>query len=413
MNRTALPKPPFNPLRMGHPSKLRGRLGHARAGESPDAGTVGLRIAFHAPRAHHLQPGSFGEGGDKVFIRSLVASLRDRGHQVEFVSQVDARDLSRGRTSVLRLVIEAMRVYRRMRQFSPDAWLVHLPSVNAPDFFGWWQRPNRYVLMGPGGGGRAKDLETPWRHLYKFTHRKSLARAHNIVAFHPRSAKRLRSAGISDDRLSLIPAPATTWDRIPTRAEARRRLELPANARIILCVSRFSVPRPDRRGSAKTEMIVDLLAAIAPLPSSVMLVVVGDGPGRPQIEREVAEQNLADRVRLFGAVENEDVVWFYAACDFYAYPHTTDRCWLSVLEAQACGRPVVTMRTSAARITVADGHTGLLAADPNEFRRHLETLARNQRRCEVMGEAARVYVQQNHSLQLRVEQIENLMSVPA
>jgi glycosyltransferase involved in cell wall biosynthesis len=297
-----------------------------------------------------------------------------------------------------------------MRRFRPDAWIVHLPSSITPDFFGWWQRPKRYVLLGPSGRKRrAKALPRSLRPIYVFAHRRSLARADKLVAFHPPSARRLRSAGIAEDRLALIPAPATAWGWIPLCEEARRRLDLPADARIVLCVSRFSVRHDHGGGSAKTEMILRLLEAFARVRSDAQVVIVGDGPGRPSVEEAIASQGLADRVRLVGAVENKDVVWFYAACDLYAYPHSTDRCWLSVLEAQACGRPVVTMRTSSAEVTVADGRTGLLASDLDEFAQHLETLVRDRERCERMGRAAREYVETHHSLELRVKQIEDLI----
>jgi len=252
-------------------------------------------------------------------------------------------------------------------------------------------------------------LPRSWRGVYAFTHRRSLAHADKIVAFHPRAVDRLRALGVAEERLSLLPPPATAWSSVPSRQEARERLDLPRDARIALCVSRFSVSRGDGRGSAKTEMIVDLVAAFAPLPASVMLVVVGDGPGRARIEEEVAARHLSDRVRLVGAVENKDVVWFYAACDFFAYPHPRDNCWISVLEAQACGRPVVVMRTRSAEITVADGETGLLARDLQEFQAHFEALALDERRCELMGRAARDYIRRHHSVELRVQQIEEMI----
>ena len=61
-----------------------------------------LRIAFHAPRASHLKP---GESGDKVFVRTLLAELRARGHEIEIVSRVNARDFWRGHLPARRLII--------------------------------------------------------------------------------------------------------------------------------------------------------------------------------------------------------------------------------------------------------------------------------------------------------------------
>jgi glycosyltransferase involved in cell wall biosynthesis len=132
-------------------------------------------------------------------------------------------------------------------------------------------------------------------------------------------------------------------------------------------------------------MILDLLEAVAPLPDDVLLLIVGEGHGRQRVESRVAELELGKRVRVTGSVD--DVRPFYAACDVFAYPYELDRPWMAVLEAQAYGRPVITMRTESAEITVQDGRTGLLATDLNEFRDHLATLTSDRRRCESMGGA--------------------------
>ena len=80
-----------------------------------------MRIAFHSPRARYLDPQL--PGGDPVFVNNLLEAFRRRGHQVLTVSDLDARDLWRGRFGALRLLREVFRVRRRVRSFSPEAWL--------------------------------------------------------------------------------------------------------------------------------------------------------------------------------------------------------------------------------------------------------------------------------------------------
>jgi glycosyltransferase involved in cell wall biosynthesis len=79
------------------------------------------------------------------------------------------------------------------------------------------------------------------------------------------------------------------------------------------------------------------------------------------------------------------------------------------MEAQYCGRPVVTLRTRSAEITVQDGRTGLLANDLDEFRAHLATLCGDPSRCDAMGAAARAYIATTHSIETRLGQIEELL----
>lgn len=239
-----------------------------------------------------------------------------------------------------------------------------------------------------------------------FAHRRSLARADKVIAERPKSADRLRAFGIPKERLCVLPPAVRTWDWMPSREESRRRLTLPQEAPVILCVSRLSV-HTDRPG--KTDMILHLLAALAPLSSDLVLVLVGDGPGRRRVEEQVAKLKLERRVRLVGSVPHDEIRWFYVACDFYAYPDLMDRMFNTILEAQACGRPVVTMQTRSAEFIVDAGRTGLLAKDMEEFQAHMAALARDKARCESMGDAAREYIAKLHSMETRIRQIEDLL----
>lgn len=376
-----------------------------------------MRIAFHVPRAGFFESCPGGErrpSGDGMFIANLLAALRERGHRVRIVSRVDARDLWRGRLPARRLIAEAALVRGDMKRFSPDAWLVYSPTVEYPDLFGWWQHPKRYVLLGCGAWNRrrAQTLPRPWRELFTFAFGQSLKRADKIVALRLEVVRSLRSSGVPDERFCFLPLAIKTWTRIPGREEARRVLGLPQETIIILCVSRLAVRSgKDDRVPSKTEAILDLLRAFAELPSNALLLLVGDGPGRLQLEEEAARLKVAGRVQFAGVVEHSDVNWFYAACDFYAFPENAEgnRPYQALLEAQACGRPVVTMQTELAQLTVEAGRTGLLAKDLNELPAHLLALAQDRNRCEEMGRAGAAFVARSFSIEARAGQIEELL----
>jgi len=202
-----------------------------------------MRIAFYAPRASYLGPGF---SGDVVLLDSLLTGLRERGHEVKIVSRLDVQDFWRGRVSVRRLITEAIAVHKEMKRFSADVWLVFGPSVTYPDLFGWWQHPKRYVLW-QADTGNPERLPRRWRWLFSFSHRRSFGRADKVAVYRPRSAVRLRSFGVAVERLSLLPPAVKAWDGMPSREEARRRLGLPQDAPVILCVSRFTKRRKDGR----------------------------------------------------------------------------------------------------------------------------------------------------------------------
>ncbi|PYX85973.1 MAG: hypothetical protein DMG70_01840, partial [Acidobacteria bacterium] len=103
--------------------------------------------------------------------------------------------------------------------------------------------------------------------------------------------------------------------------------------------------------------------------------------------------------------------WYYAACDFFAIPEQAEsnRPYQALLEAQACGRAIVTMQTDLAQMTTEAGRTGLLAKDLNEFQAYLLALAQDRSRCDEMGRAAAAFVARSFSTEVRTSQIEELL----
>jgi glycosyltransferase involved in cell wall biosynthesis len=363
-----------------------------------------LRIAFYVPHADFLKPEI---GGDNAMARGLLEGFIERGHVAEVVSLLDPSDFARGRISALRLAREALSVRRRARRLSADTWVVYSPTEGRPDLFGWWQRPKRYLLFAAHAPDDEPSSES-WRtSLLSYAHRRALARADAVSAWRPRGMDRLRAYGIPEERLRLLLPAAPPWQSMPSREQARLQLDLPQEVPVVLCAGRFST---DKRGRPKkTQIMLDLIDAVADIPSETVLLIVGEGPGRSLLERKAAEAAPAGRVRIMGPAGHAEMCVFYAACDVYAYPSWKDYTWVSVLEAQSCGRPVVTMRTRSAELSVQDGRTGMLASDLGEFRTHLAALVPDRVRCESMGRAAREYVARAHTMDARVRQMEDLL----
>lgn len=356
-----------------------------------------MRIAFCIPRKSFTEQGM---SGDKTYVRALIKGLAERGHELRVVAPVNIRDFWRGRIPVRRFFAEAIAVRREMKQFLPDAWLVYDVSVTNPDLFGWWQSPKRYVLMHAlmGQGSR---LSHGWRWLFTFVHRRSLARADKLSAYHPAAFDSLRYAGIEEQRLSFLTPGIKIPELFASRDEGRSRLGLDKVSPMILSITRLS--------ESKTEIVENSLAALVTLPSDVIFVHVGDGPGRWRVEEKLAKLNLDKRVKLVGAVPHEQVQWFYVACDIFAFPSAIDRPSLAILEAQACGCPVVAIRNRSTELTVDDGRTGLLAKDMDEFQVHLALLVSDPVLRERLGNAGPEYIAKHHSIERRVEQIEEML----
>ena len=91
------------------------------------------------------------------------------------------------------------------------------------------------------------------------------------------------------------------------------------------------------------------------------LVLLGDGPLRPELETLVRELGLEHSVSLPGFVQYEALPGFYAGAGAFVHPSTVEPWGLVVNEAMAAGLPVLVSRTcGCAADLVADGENGFL-----------------------------------------------------
>jgi glycosyltransferase involved in cell wall biosynthesis len=141
------------------------------------------------------------------------------------------------------------------------------------------------------------------------------------------------------------------------------------------------------------EVLVRAWPAIRAAVPDARLLLVGDGAERPALERRVAELDLTDSV-VFAGVRN-DVVAVLQAADLVVLPSLEGENLPTVLmEAGACGRPVVSTNVGGIPDIVRHGTTGLLVppADPAALAAAVNRLLRSPDERARMGRAARSHI---------------------
>lgn len=89
-------------------------------------------------------------------------------------------------------------------------------------------------------------------------------------------------------------------------------------------------------------------------------VIVGDGPARAKYEQLVSRLGLGKNFVFRGFVSQVELPFYYAACDVFATPSTFETQGLSVIEAMACGKPVVGANALALGDIIRDRKNGFL-----------------------------------------------------
>ncbi|MEZ5552340.1 MAG: glycosyltransferase family 4 protein [Pseudomonadales bacterium] len=145
--------------------------------------------------------------------------------------------------------------------------------------------------------------------------------------------------------------------------------------------------------------------------------LIGDGPDREQLIALVGKLGIPDRVTFHGACDREQVRRLLAGMNLACAPSvpTSDGrregIPVALIEAAACGLPLVASRLSGIPELVLDNQTGMLTepGDSEDIARVLEILARDPSTRKRLGEAAAANVRENFSLQVSVTTLRRLI----
>jgi glycosyltransferase involved in cell wall biosynthesis len=254
----------------------------------------------------------------------------------------------------------------------------------------WWAHRDTgvpYVISLRGGDvpGAEPRLVMVHRCLAPFR-RKILRSARAVVA--NSSGLKAMSEMADPMQVHMIPNGVDTVFFSPSTAP--RPVNIPSR---LLFVGRFQAQK-------NLEWLLEQLASIRRVSAQpFVLELVGDGPLRPALSLRVRELKLSDVVRFHGWKDRTDLRDIYRSADLVINPSFYEGMPNVVLEAMACGRPVLASRVPGNDTVVADGVTGLLFAldDAASFSDCMQTLLGRPDFASKLGIAARGFAVARYS----------------
>jgi glycosyltransferase involved in cell wall biosynthesis len=189
--------------------------------------------------------------------------------------------------------------------------------------------------------------------------------------------------------------------RVADRA-FRQALRLPADAPTVAIVAAL---RPEKNH----ELFLRAAALVHEQLPEARMLVVGNGVRRAALEQLSAELGLSKTVRFLGT--RHDVPEILAQVDVVALTSHMEANPVSILEAMACGKPVVATRVGSVPESVRDGQTGYLVepGDAAALAERLLLLLRNPQQAAAMGAAGRQHVLEHASIEAMVRGYEALI----
>jgi len=340
-----------------------------------DKGGISRYTRYHVRALRELED-------DQVFVLSLLGRGRD---DFEETFAVDYAGNGTSLTSKAAFVRAALKACTALAP-----WTVWCNHVNMLPL----------ALMARGLGSRARvavnvyGLEL-WSGR-QWMHSRTLPRADLIVSdCHFSADFAAQRYGLRREVMRVV------WDCVdvqrfrpePRSSDLLRKCGIPTGPayRYVLMLGRLS-----RHARHKGyDRLLDVMVALG-AHSQIIALIAGDGDDRPRLERRVRSEGLGGRVWFLGSVEEGRLVDVYNLADVFVL--VSDRGYgrgegvpLAVLEAAACGKPVVVGDQDGAREAVVDGVNGRVISPriPKQLRDAIVELAFDDQTRARMGRAAR------------------------
>ncbi len=284
---------------------------------------------------------------------------------------------------------------RRLRRLMwlEDVRMVHCGRVLPEGFtvwlLSWWTGiPYACFVHGEDVTTAATSRELSWMV-------KRVLRGARLIIANSNSTRQilLGEWGLEEGRVRLLHPGVDTQRFTPAPRDPAVRRELGwADRSVVLTVGRLE----RRKGH---DMMIRALPAVRKRVPTILYSIIGEGAEREYLEKLAVECGVGENVQFVGAVDDARLVQCYQQCDLFALPNRREGSDIEgfgmvLLEAQACGRPVVAGDSGGTAETMRIPETGrIIPCDrPEALERLLPELLHCPDELARMGEAGRRWV---------------------
>ena len=221
--------------------------------------------------------------------------------------------------------------------------LPHLERFKPDLILSYYVYPEGYAALSAGRrlgvpvilGAIGSDINRIPDRISAFLTRKALREASFVLTVSEHLRDQAVRLGASTERTRAIRNGCdTSVFRLADRAAARAGLGLKAESEIVVFVGWIAPTKGLRE-------LVDAVTRLRVSHPSLQLFCIGEGALQAELEARAIDAGLEDRIRFLGRRGSQEVAAWLAAANVFCLPSYAEGCPNSVIEALACGRPVV------------------------------------------------------------------------
>ncbi len=231
-----------------------------------------------------------------------------------------------------------------------------------------------------------------------------LTDASRVIAVSEMEVEQYKSMGVSEHKIEIVPngIDLSEFDNLPQRGGFRKKYNLSSDQRIILYLGRIHQIKG-------LDLLAKAFADLSRALDNIRLVIVGPDDGYlPTLKRLVANLGIGDKVLFTGPLYGREKLEAYVAADVYVLPSLYEIFGVTVLEACACGTPVI-VTDCCGLANVIDNQAGLVVSYDKEQLQHalLHILGDDKLRLQ-FGEKGKSLVREKFTWEKIVEQVERV-----
>ena len=351
---------------------------------------------------------SLGWGGQEIRILTEARGMLDRGHRVMLLTPAAAEIFpaaKRADVPVETIEIATKRVKpllamrswlkQRGREFdvinthsSTDSWLAAVACATLDDM---------PAILRTRHVSTAVNNHASTRWLYE------KATAHIVTTGEALRQQLRRDNGYALDRMTSVRT-GIALDRFQPMEKHAMRASLGLENRPTIGIV---ATLRDWKGHEDLLDAMVLLRAKSAAFQEWRLVIVGDGPEHERLMQKTAARGLDDVVKLVGNQEN--VPNWLSAFDIFVLPsYGNEGVPQGIMQAMACGLPVVCTSVGAIAEAVQDGKTGIMVAtrNPQALADGLAQLMSNETRRAQMGAAGHAFAREHFGVDVMLDKME-------
>ncbi len=253
---------------------------------------------------------------------------------------------------------------RRIRKLGLDLLYIHSPESAVPFLVGTRIAPvvyHQHGSLNPIGDSRYTwARNSTFRRLYDQMHAMVHSRADATIAVDPLSLAQAR-ANSSPQRTSLISNPIDTAKFFPdsTARQCFRAAHGFAHFDVVLL---FAGRLTENKNPC---LVLEALYRARAVTAPWYAVIAGQGPVEDTLRQQARALGLADRVIFLGHVGRSQMPALYNGVEVLVLPSSNEGVPMVLLEALACGTPVVASEVGGVHQIVQHGTNGFLLHDPS------------------------------------------------